>query len=79
MNQACLAKEYAACREHLLKLEALLDGRVDITYRLAKVDAMLGNRARALAGLEIYSKSGLTFADPASAAEFAFFEGGSEV
>ena len=71
MNKACGAKEYAACREHLLKLEELLDGRVDIVYRLAKVDAMLGSKDAALAGLEIYSKSGLTFADPATAAEFA--------
>ena len=71
MNKACGAKEYAACREHLLKLEGLLDGRVDIVYRLAKVEAMLGNKDRALAGLELYSKSGLTFADPAAAVEFA--------
>ncbi len=75
MNKACGAKEYAACREHLLKLEELLDGRVDIVYRLAKVDAMLGNRDAALAGLEIYSKSGLTFADPGTAAEFVSLKG----
>lgn len=71
MNKACAAKEYAVCREHLLKLEELLDGRVDIVYRLAKVDAALGNKDAALAGLETYSKSGLTFADPATTAEFA--------
>src|ERR1700722_17156169 len=71
MNKACGAKEFAACREHLLKLGELLDGRADIVYRLAKVDAMLGNKDAAFAGLEIYSKSGLTFADPGTAAEFA--------
>jgi len=71
MNKACAAKEYAVCRDHLVKLEELLDGRVDIVYRLAKVDAALGNRDAALAALETYSKSGLTFADPATTAEFA--------
>jgi sugar lactone lactonase YvrE len=71
MNKACLAKEYPACRGHLLKLEELLDGRVDIVYRLAKAEAMLGNKEGALARLEIFSKSGLTFADPAVAPEFA--------
>jgi len=70
MNKACGAKEYPACREHLLKLEVLLDGRVDIVYRLAKAEAMLGNKDGALALLEIFSKSGLTLADPAAAPEF---------
>jgi sugar lactone lactonase YvrE len=71
MNKVCGAKEYPACRDHLLRLEELLDGRADIVYRLAKVDAMLGNKVAALERLSIFSKSGLTFADPASEAEFA--------
>src|ERR1700733_8227672 len=65
MNKACLTKEYPACRGHLLKLEGLLDGRVDIVYRLAKAEAMLGNKDGALDRLAVFSKSGLTFADPA--------------
>jgi len=71
MNKACGAKEYPACRYHLLKLEQLLDGRIDIVYRLAKAEAMLGNKEAALAQLEVFSKSGLTLADPAAAPEFA--------
>src|ERR1700690_3910835 len=70
MNKVCGAKEYPACRDHLLLLEGLLDGRVDIVYRLAKAEAMLGNKDAALARLTVFSKSGLTFADPASAPEF---------
>jgi sugar lactone lactonase YvrE len=71
MNKACVAKEYPACREHLLRLQELLDGRADIVYRLAKAEAMLGHKEAALAALAVYSKSGLTFADPAAAPEFA--------
>jgi sugar lactone lactonase YvrE len=70
MNSVCGAKEWVGCREHLLRLEELLDGRVDIVYRLAKAEAMLGNKAGALARLEVFSKSGLTFAEPGAAAEF---------
>jgi sugar lactone lactonase YvrE len=71
MNKVCAAKEYPACRDHLLRLRELLDGRVDIVYRLAKAEAMLGNKDAALAALAVYSKSGLTVADPGSAPEFA--------
>jgi sugar lactone lactonase YvrE len=78
MNKACLAKEYPACRGHLLKLEVLLDGRVDIVYRLAKAEAMLGNTDGALARLQIFSKSGLTFADPAVAPEFVSLKNSPE-
>jgi sugar lactone lactonase YvrE len=78
MNKACVAKEYPACRGHLLKLEELLDGRVDIVYRLAKAEAMLGNKDAALARLQVFSKSGLTFADPAVAPEFASLKNSPE-
>jgi sugar lactone lactonase YvrE len=78
MNKACLAKDYSVCRDHLLRLEELLDGRVDIVYRLAKAEAMLGNKDAALAALAVYSKSGLTFADPGSAPEFASLKDSSE-
>jgi sugar lactone lactonase YvrE len=78
MNKVCGAKEYPACRDHLLKLERLLDGRVDIVYRLAKVEAMLGNKDAALARLEVFSKSGLTVADPAAAPEFVSLKNSPE-
>jgi len=71
MNKVCAAKEYPACRDHLLRLERLLDGRMDIEYRLAKAEAMLGQKDSALERLSIFSKSGLTFADPGTAPEFA--------
>src|SRR5579863_351975 len=78
MNKVCGAKEWAGCREHLLRLEALLDGRVDIVYRLAKAEAMLGDKDAALRGRMVYSKSGLTFADPGAAAEFVSLKNSSE-
>ena len=78
MNKACGAKDYAACRDHLLRLEKLLDGRADIVYRLAKAEAMLGNEDAALDKLSIFSKSGLTFADPASEPELASLKNSPE-
>lgn len=78
MNKACRAKEYVSCRDHLLRLEKLLDGRVDILYRLARVEAALDNKDRALARLAVFSKSGLTFADPASEPAFAPLKGTAE-
>src|SRR5580693_6093418 len=78
MNKVCGAKEYPACRERLLRLERLLDGRVDIEYRLAKAEAMLGNKDGALEKLAIYSTSGLTFADPATAPEFTSLKSSPE-
>jgi hypothetical protein len=70
-NKSCTAKEFADCRSHLLRAHQLVDGRADIVYRLASVEASLGNKQAALDWLSIYSKSGLTFAAPASDAEFA--------
>jgi hypothetical protein len=66
MNKACQAKEYATCRGHLLRLEELLDGRADIVYRLAKVEANLGNKEAALVRLAIFSMSGLMLGDASS-------------
>jgi len=70
-NKTCTAKEFAECRGHLLRAHQLLDGRADIVYRLASVEASLGNKEAALDWLSLYSKSGLTFADPASEPEFS--------
>ena len=65
-GKTCRAKQYTDCRGHLLRLIELLDGRADIVYNLASVEARLGNQDEALRWLEVYSKSGLTFADPAA-------------
>src|SRR5580698_4799876 len=61
-NQACDAKDYPACRQHLTTLLELLNGRADIVYRLAKVEAALGNRAAALDWLTTFSKMALPLA-----------------
>jgi sugar lactone lactonase YvrE len=70
-SKACAAKEYAECRAHLTRLLEILDGRVDIVYRLAKVEAQLGNNPAALQWLGVYSKTGLRLADPESDPAFA--------
>ena len=72
-NQACAAKKLIECRAHLLRLRELADGRGDIVYRLARVEASLGNRPAALAWLSIYSRMGLRLADPVSDAAFDSF------
>jgi sugar lactone lactonase YvrE len=77
-NKACNAKEYGSCRQHLLRLRELLDGRMDIVYRLAKVEAKVGNGAASLSWLTIFSKAGLPFADPASDPDFASLRGASD-
>lgn len=71
LNQSCAAKQFAECRAHLLRLKDLLDGRGDIIYRLAKVEASLGDRGPALEWLTLYSKMGLRLADPAAEPAFA--------
>ncbi len=65
-TKTCGARNFSDCRQHLLRLHELLDGRGDIVYRLAKVEANLGHRTAALEWLTVFSKMGLTFADPAS-------------
>lgn len=77
-NQTCAAKDYGGCRQHLTLLLELLGGRADIVYRLARVDAMLGNRAAALDGLTTFSNMKLPFADPQAEPAFADLRGSSE-
>jgi sugar lactone lactonase YvrE len=77
-NQTCTAKDYAACRQHLNLLLELLDGRADIVYRLARVDAALGNRTAAMTGLTVFSKMKLPFADPNAEPAFADLRANSE-
>ncbi len=74
----CKAKDYAACRDRLLHLEQLLDGRADIIYRLAKTEAALGHSDAALERLTIFSKSGLTFVDPAADPDFVSIKSNPE-
>ena len=71
VNRACPSKEFVACRAHLLRLKDLLDGRGDIVYRLAKVEASLGNQAAAMEWLSIFSRMGLQVTDPAGDAAFS--------
>src|SRR5581483_10816389 len=78
MNKACGASEWAACRDHLLKLKDVLDGRADIVYRLAKVEASLGNRDAGMQWLSLYSKTGLLLGDPAKDAVFAPWKSDAE-
>jgi sugar lactone lactonase YvrE len=70
-NKDCAAKDYASCRQHLLRLRDLLSGRGDVVYKLAAAEAAAGNRAAALQHLTRFSQMGLTFADPESQPEFA--------
>src|ERR1700733_1989891 len=71
VNRACPSREFVSCRAHLLRLKDLLDGRGDIVYRLAKVEASLGNRAAAMEWLSIFSRMGLQVTDPAGDAAFS--------
>src|SRR5579862_4778841 len=70
-NKACGSNELAECRGHLLRLRDLVDGRADVVYRLARLEASMGNQAAALELLSLYSKMGLRLADPANDAAFA--------
>jgi hypothetical protein len=69
--KACAASQYDDCRTHLMRLHELLDGRADIVFRLAKVEAASGHNQAALDWLTIFSKSGLTFANLAADPDFA--------
>jgi hypothetical protein len=70
-SKSCTAKQFEECLGHYTNLLGLLDGRADVVYRLAQVEASLGHRDASLSWLTRYSRSGLTFADPASDAAFA--------
>jgi len=66
----CARPELRDCRAELLRLAALLDNRVDILYRLAKVEAALGHSASSLGYLQSYARSQLDFGDPDAQPEF---------
>jgi hypothetical protein len=69
-EQDCAVARLEACRAQLLRLYELLDGRADLSYRLAKVEAQLGHDAESLRWLGQYARSGLGFGDPAQQPEF---------
>lgn len=77
-DRACTAKEFVECRGHLLRLKELVDGRGDIIYRLARVEASLGSVGAAIDWLSIYSRMGLQLADPATDPAFAAFKDGPD-
>ena len=77
-SQTCDAKDYAACRQHLMVLLELLNGRADIVYRLAKVEAALGNRAAALDWLTTFSRMALPFAHPETEPAFVDLRASTE-
>jgi hypothetical protein len=64
VGQACERPAADACSRDLLRLMKLLDGRIDIVYRLAHAEAARGQRAASLAHLELYARSGLDLGDP---------------
>jgi len=77
-GQACDAKDFAACRQHLTVLLESLNGRADIVYRLAKVEAAVGNRAAALDWLTTFSRMALPAAHPDTEPAFADLRASSE-
>jgi hypothetical protein len=77
-NRSCSAREFDDCRVHLLRLKELVDGRGDIIYRLAKVEASLGNARAAIDWLSIYSRMGLQLADPTGEPAFAALKDGPD-
>ena len=66
----CAKAADESCRRELLRMLKLVDGRPDIAYRLARLEAALGHREASLANLQVYARSGLDLGDPAQ--EHAF-------
>lgn len=60
-REAIQAKDYAKLHATLLELKPLLPGNPRIAYNLAASDAMLGNRANALAELRSWAGMGLVY------------------
>ena len=66
----CAGPQAHKCRDGLVRLAALLDGRLDIIYRLARVEARLGHADASLRYLDLYVRSRLNLGDPALEADF---------
>lgn len=62
--KACAQPASNDCRRELQLLLKLLDGRIDVVYRLAQTEAALGLHAASLSHLEQYARSALDFGDP---------------
>jgi len=73
----CAKAADASCRRELLRMLKLVDGRPDIAYRLAKVEATLGHHDASLTNLEIYARSGLDLGDPAQEHAFESLRAGA--
>jgi hypothetical protein len=69
--KACQQPAAEGCRRGLLQLMNLLDGRIDVVYRLAQAEAAGGLHAASLAHLELYARSGLDLGDPQVDSVFA--------
>jgi hypothetical protein len=67
----CGAHQLARCQQALLELERLLDSRLDVEYKLARVEAELGLAESALRRLDLYARSGLELGDPGELPVFA--------
>lgn len=52
------------CQARLRQLLHLLDGRIDLVYRLAKTTAAAGQHDASLRYLELYARSGVDLGDP---------------
>jgi hypothetical protein len=77
-REAAQAKDYSKLHSTLLELKPLIPGNPRITYNLAASDALLGNRAVALAELRNLAGMGLVYdlkadEDSSSLREFAEF------
>jgi hypothetical protein len=66
----CAIAASSNCRRELLRMLELVDGRPDIAYRLAKVEARLAHRDASLHSLAVYARSGLDLGDPAQEPAF---------
>jgi hypothetical protein len=69
--KACKQPAADDCQRDLLQLMSLLDGRIDIVYRLAQAEAARGQHAASLAHLELYARSELDLGDPQLDSAFA--------
>jgi hypothetical protein len=62
--KSCMQPSAIDCQQALQKLARLLDGRIDIVYRLAQVNAARGLKAASLGNLELYARSRVDLGDP---------------
>jgi hypothetical protein len=76
-REAVQAKDYRKLRETLLALQPLIPGNPRITYNLAASEAMLGQRAEALAGLRNLAGMRLVYDLPADE-DFSSLRGSPE-